>query len=147
MTGNVAQVFLTDDEWSSTLTAVTTALRPGGHLVFEIRDPAREGWKDWNRQRTYRKAVLPNVGEIETWVDLMDVNPPLVSFCWTFVFLSDGTTRTSDSTLRFWERVEMTDLLSREGFPVTDIRDAPDRPGREFVLVARRVTPARDRTS
>jgi SAM-dependent methyltransferase len=32
MTGNVAQVFLTDDEWEQTLRGIGAALRPGGHL-------------------------------------------------------------------------------------------------------------------
>ena len=40
MTGNTAQVFLTDDDWSATLRGIHAALRPGGHLVFEVRDPA-----------------------------------------------------------------------------------------------------------
>ena len=38
MTGNVAQVFLTDDEWLRTLRAVRAALRPGG--ASGVRDPA-----------------------------------------------------------------------------------------------------------
>src|SRR5271157_4858988 len=33
MTGNVAQVFLTDEEWAATLAAVRETLRPGGRLV------------------------------------------------------------------------------------------------------------------
>src|SRR5690348_4182205 len=41
MTANVAHVFLTDEDWSATLRGVHAALRPGGHLVFEVRDPAR----------------------------------------------------------------------------------------------------------
>jgi len=33
MTGNVAQVFLDDDDWSATLRGVHGALRDGGHLI------------------------------------------------------------------------------------------------------------------
>ena len=44
MTGNVAQVFLTDDEWCSTLRGIHRALRVGGHLVFETRRPERRAW-------------------------------------------------------------------------------------------------------
>jgi 2-polyprenyl-3-methyl-5-hydroxy-6-metoxy-1,4-benzoquinol methylase len=138
MTGNVAQVFLTEEEWSSTLKAAASVLRPGGHLVFETRDPAREGWQEWSRQQTYRRVVLPDVGEIETWIDLKEVTLPFVTFRWTFVFVSDGTRSTSDSTLRFWERDEITNSLVHEGFTIDDIRDAPDRPGRELVFIARR---------
>ena len=47
MTGNVAQVFITDEEWGAVLAAAHAALRPGGRLVFETRDPARHAWLEW----------------------------------------------------------------------------------------------------
>ena len=43
MTGNVAQVFITDDDWAQVLHAVRAALRPGGYLVFETRLTRLEG--------------------------------------------------------------------------------------------------------
>jgi hypothetical protein len=46
----------------------------------------------------------------------------------------------STSTLRFRERNELERDLSRYGFNVLDVRDAPDRPGKEMVFV----TQARD---
>jgi hypothetical protein len=45
---------------------------------------------------------------------------------------------TSDSTLRFRERAEVEAELDAQGFVVDDVRDAPDRPGKELVFVARR---------
>ncbi|HEX3794328.1 MAG TPA: class I SAM-dependent methyltransferase [Acidimicrobiales bacterium] len=138
MTGNVAQVFETDEEWSATLRAVSGALRPGGTLIFEVRDPAREGWNEWNRQQSLTRINLPNVGAVDSWVELLDVTLPLVSLRWTFAFQSDGATITSDSTLRFRERTEILSDLERTGFVVGDIRDAPDRPGREFVFIVER---------
>jgi hypothetical protein len=51
---------------------------------------------------------------------------------------SDGAVLTSDSTLRFRSRVEVEESLVDAGFVVDEVRDAPDRPGREFVFVARR---------
>jgi hypothetical protein len=138
MTGNVAQVFLTDQDWSSTLRAARSALRPGGALVFEVRDPAREAWREWTRERSHRRVDVPGVGAVETWVDLTDVRPPLVSFRWTFVFEADGAVLTSDSTLRFRSRGEVGSSLRAAGFVLDEVRDAPDRPGRELVFVARR---------
>ena len=51
---------------------------------------------------------------------------------------ADQTVLTSDSTLRFRSRAEITDALHTVGFVVDDVRDAPDRPGHEFVFVTRR---------
>jgi hypothetical protein len=41
----------------------------------------------------------------------------------------------STSTLRFRERNELERDLSRYGFNVLDVRDAPDRPGKEMVFM------------
>lgn len=138
MTGNVAQVFLHDAEWRSTLRAVRRALRPGGAFVFELRDPARRGWEEWTRDLSRRTVEVPHGGTVETWVELTDVQLPLVSFRHTFVFASDGTAHTSDSTLRFRSRQEVVDDLAAAGLLVRAVRDAPDRPGRELVFVADR---------
>ncbi len=138
MTGNVAQVFLTDEEWAATLGAVRAALRPGGRLVFESRRPERQAWREWTRERSWTRAVVPGVGPVETWVEVTAVRGGLVSFRTGFVFEDDGAELTSHSTLRFRSREELEDSLAAAGFSVEDVRDAPDRPGREFVFVARR---------
>jgi hypothetical protein len=136
MTGNVAQVFVTDEEWMATLRACHDALRPGRRLVFEVRDPTKEAWKGWNREQSYKTIEAPGIGTVESWVELMNVQLPLVSFRYTFVFREDGSVRTSDSTLRFRSRSEIAETLSRAGFTVESVRDAPDRPGLEFVFIA-----------
>lgn len=138
MTGNVAQVFVTDEEWGATLRACRGVLLPGGRLVFETRDPSREAWKAWNREQSYRLVDIPGIGNLETWVELLDVKLPLVSFRHTFVFHQDGAVITSDSTLRFRSRSEVMDSLLATDLAVESIRDAPDRPDLEFVFVARR---------
>lgn len=138
MTGNVAQVFLSDEEWASTLRAARSALRPGGSLIFEVRDPEREAWKEWSREHSHRWIDVPDVGAVETWVELTDATPPLVSFRWTFIFEADGAVLTSDSPLRFRTYEEVGNSLRACGFDLQEVRDAPDRPGRELVFIARR---------
>ncbi|MGW6266138.1 class I SAM-dependent methyltransferase [Cellulosimicrobium funkei] len=137
MTANVAQVFLTDDAWTATLRGVHDALVPGGWLVLETRVPARRAWEGWVREATTTRVEVPDVGPVESWTELTDVSLPFVSFHDTTV-LPDGTTLHSDSTLRFRERGEVETSLVACGFEVVDVRDAPDRPGREWVFVARR---------
>jgi SAM-dependent methyltransferase len=138
MTGNVAQVFVTDEEWAAVLAAVHEALRPGGRLVFESRDPGQKAWLEWNRDQTYQRAVIPDAGPVQTWTDLTKAEGSLVSFRTTFVFDSDGTALTSDSTLRFRTRGALADSLTAAGLVVDEVRDAPDRPRLEFVFIARK---------
>src|SRR5207247_2004497 len=137
MTGNVPQVFITDEEWAATLRAVRAALRPGGRLVFESRDPAKQAWLEWSRDQTYRRVVA-GAGPVETWTDLTGVEGSLVSFRTTFVFGRDGRMLTSESTLRFRSRDERASSLAAADLVVDEIRGAPDRPGHEFVFIARR---------
>ena len=138
MTGNVAQVFLTDAEWAATLRAAYAALRPGGRLVFETRDPAAKAWLEWNRERSYQRTVVAGVGAVQTFGDVLDVSGELVSFRSTFVFEADGAVLTSTSTLRFRHRDEVAASLAAAGYLVDEVRQAPDRPGRELVFIARR---------
>jgi hypothetical protein len=135
MTANVAQVFVQDQGWSAMLGGVRGVLRDGGHLVFETRDPSFRGWEEWTRERSI--SVTETVaGRVEDWVELTEVALPLVSFRHTFRFIDSGDIITSDSTLRFRDRGEITSSLTSSGFTIDEIRDAPDRPGREFVVIA-----------
>ncbi|HSZ43047.1 MAG TPA: class I SAM-dependent methyltransferase [Trebonia sp.] len=138
MTANVAQVFLTEPSWESVLAAANAALRPGGRLVFETRNPARAAWRSWDRAHTFVRADVAGVGGVTTWQDLLDVDGECVTFRSTTTFDSDGATLTSDSTLRFRTGDAVSESLSAAGFTVDEIRDAPDRPGRELVFVATR---------
>lgn len=138
MTANVAQAIVDPQTWQETLRGAYEALRPGGHLVFETRDPARRAWEEWNRERSYSVTEIPGIGAVESWVQLIEVSWPLVTFRWTYVFAADGQVLTSDSTLCFRERHAVERDLIAHGYIVEDIRDAPDRPGREFVFLGRR---------
>ena len=138
MTGNVAQVFLHDEEWSAVLVGVRRVLREGGHFVFETRGPSFRGWEEWTRDRSI--SVSNTVaGRVEHWVEVTNVELPLVSFRHNFRFLDHGDIVTSDSTLRFRDRDEIATSVVAAGFAVEDVRDAPDRPGREFVFIARSI--------
>jgi SAM-dependent methyltransferase len=139
MTANVAQVFLTDADWLATLATIHAALRPGGHLIFESRDPDRRAWEEWTEERTRSTTDVPGVGPITDWVQVTDVDGELVTFESPSVFETDGTVISSRSTLRFRSRDAIAHSLAASGFEVEQVRDAPDRPGREMVFVARRV--------
>ena len=104
MTGNVAQGFVTDDEWNATLRCARSAPRPGGRLVFETRDPAAPAWLAWTRQHRFTRTETRGVGAVQSWDELTDVSGQLVSFRSVFVFEADGSVLTSNSTAEFRER-------------------------------------------
>jgi SAM-dependent methyltransferase len=138
ITGNAAQVFLTDAAWAAVLTAAHQALRPGGWLVFETRVPERRAYEGWTPDRTRRTYDIPGVGPVTAWEELLDVTGDLVTFRSLVAFESAGDVVESRSTLRFRTRADVEGSLAAAGFGLEEVRDAPDRPGLEHVFLARR---------
>lgn len=137
MTGNVAQVFVLDEDWSATLESVRGCLRPGGWFVFETRRPEVRDWEQWNVPPT--RVALADGSTVVVSRTVTKVAPPLVTFESETV-LAGGDVVPSTSTLRFRECEEVEGDLREHGFEVVDVRDAPDRPGKELVFLARRST-------
>lgn len=138
MTGNAAQAVLTDHDWTAMLRHVRSSLAFGGCFTFETRRPERRAWEEWAVDTEPVTAHVPGLGPVEQRRELTAVDLPLVSFRYTYRFLNDNTTLTSDSTLRFRDEDELTTSLEAEGLGIREIREAPDRPGREFVVLAQR---------
>lgn len=136
MTANVAQYFLTDDEWSAALDGIRNALLPGGYLVFESRRPDARAWDGWTPERTHVSADVEDIGHVEAWQEVLDVTGHLVTFRSSHRF-DDGAVIEVDTTLRWRTEEELRLSLAAAGFETLEVRDASDRPGREFVFIAR----------
>ena len=76
------------------------------------------------------------MGIVEGWCEVKQVADDLVSFRWTYLFASDGEVIQSNSTLRFRDRESIENSLRKSGYVVREVRDAPDRPKKEFVFIA-----------
>lgn len=141
MTANVAQVFTTDAAWREVLAAAHDALRPGGHLAFETRVVGRRAWEGWTREASDDVTHVDGVGPVRTWHEVVRTEETPDGLLVTFDamnVLPDGTELASSSTLRFPTREQVQTSLAATGFELVDVRDAPDRPGLEWVFVARR---------
>jgi hypothetical protein len=107
--------------------------------VFETRRPAYRAWAERAADSDRTTLDIPGTGPVERSLEITDVSLPFVSFRYTYRFGADGAVVTSDSTLRFRDRGEVESQLAAAGYQVLDVRDAPDRPGREFVFIAGRL--------
>lgn len=137
MTGNVAQVFLTGQDWAGHCGA-SAPRSSRGYLGFETRRPERRAWEEWAADSSPVILDVPGTGRVEQRHEITSVSPPFVSFRTTCTFLADGAVITFDSTLRFRRREELESSLTTHGYRVLDVRDVPDRPGCEFEFITER---------
>ncbi|MFT4510927.1 class I SAM-dependent methyltransferase [Caballeronia sp. 15711] len=143
MTGHVAQVFLDDTAFLNTLKAARYALRDGGTLAFESRNPATRPWESWTPAQPHRLIDVDGVGEVEVWQDDVSVSPePGIRFSTVYRFKATGETLTSASELRFRTQDELAAQLGAAGF--SDLAWQGDWDGsavsaesRELIVVAR----------
>jgi hypothetical protein len=82
---------------------------------------------------------IDGVGVVETWDEVTRVALPFVTFRSTIAFLSDSVRLESESTLRFRSHDELGESLEAAGFQLDETREAPDRPGAEYVFLATRI--------
>jgi SAM-dependent methyltransferase len=143
MTSHVAQFFVTDAEFAVALADLGRALRPGGRLVFDSRDPAARGWEQWNPAASRRVLDLPGGGTCLTWGKVTSVVDGAVSGLQHYEF-SDGSRREATLTLRFRTEAELRSALAAAGLAVEAIyggwnRDPIGHSDGEFLVVARAV--------
>jgi len=140
MTGHVAQFFLTDETWHTTLTALRDALRPGGRLAFESRNPAAREWEGWTHQAR-RTVDDPTAGRIDIWSEFHDVRDGIVSYTIHYAVAATDVELRSPVQLRFRTEGELTQSLADVGFTVEHVYgDWDRRPAgpttRELIVVA-----------
>jgi SAM-dependent methyltransferase len=142
MTGHVVQFFLTDESWLAALIALRDALRPGGRLAFETRNPNARDWESWTDEM-HKSVEDPAAGRIDTWAEVQDVRQGIVSSTLHYLFVATGEEVLSTARLRFRTQAELTQSLVTAGFAVDriygdwDARPA-DTSTRELIVVAAR---------
>jgi SAM-dependent methyltransferase len=149
MTGHVAQFFLDDEDCHSALMAIRKALRPGGRIAFESRNPLVQPWADqeiedhvdWPTRTSRRRVDDPVAGRIEWWTEILEIEDDRVRTAIHYLFTRSGEVLVSSNKLRFRTRAELSRSLSDAGFSVEgffgdwDGRPA-DAASRELIFVA-----------
>jgi SAM-dependent methyltransferase len=139
MTGHVAQFFLTDASWHAALTALHGALRPGGHLAFESRNPEAQGWQEWTPAHGWI-ADDPAAGRVDVWCEALGVREGLVTYEIHYLFAT-GEEVVAPGQLRFRTEEELARSLADAGFAVERVygdwdRGPPAPTNPELIVVA-----------
>lgn len=120
MTSHVAQLLVDDEEWRATLADLARALRPGGVLAFDARDPGDRAWERWNPVDSRRRTVLPGGRAVASWTEVTSVAGGVVGFTHRYEF-DDGDEARSEGALRFRTEAELRASLAAAGFTVEDV--------------------------
>jgi ubiquinone/menaquinone biosynthesis C-methylase UbiE len=123
-TGN-AIMQVVPEELPSTLTSLARALRPGGTLSFDTRNPTYRGWERWTPEATYGERVT-SVGPLREWLEVTQVHQGRVVFDAHNLF-PNGEDRVYTNTLFFRTAEELTRELDSAGF--TDVTVCGDWQG------------------
>jgi 2-polyprenyl-3-methyl-5-hydroxy-6-metoxy-1,4-benzoquinol methylase len=99
------------------LHTLAAALKPGGVLSFETRNPAARAWEHWGRDATYSERDTP-VGHLREWLDITSTANGRITFNAHNIF-EDGREVVLPNTLYFRPAEEITTDLHAAGF--TDI--------------------------
>ena len=141
MSGHIAQFILKDADWLEALAGVEEALRPGGYLAFDSRDPRAWEWQRW----TGRKRIIPDspYGRIESWTEVTNVEGDVVYAVGHRSLLQSNEELVSPFALRFRSEELLRQSLTSSGFSVENIFGDWDRrasgPGEpELIVVARK---------
>ncbi|WP_132286140.1 bifunctional 2-polyprenyl-6-hydroxyphenol methylase/3-demethylubiquinol 3-O-methyltransferase UbiG [Kribbella sp. VKM Ac-2568] len=108
---------LSPETYPSVLGSLSGALRPGGVISFESRNPAARAWEQWTRDATYSERDTP-AGHLREWIDVTESDHGRVVFDAHNVF-PDGSDAVYTTTLYFRTASEITADLEHAGF--TDI--------------------------
>ena len=118
MTGNVAQ-HIVDSEWERTLTEISEALRDGGVLAFESRNPQARAWEKWAAaEPTIRDTTN---GPLREWYEVNATEPGQIVLTAHNRLEETGERIIEQLTLAFRERQLIEQQLREAGFVVDGV--------------------------
>jgi SAM-dependent methyltransferase len=132
MSGHVAQVITDNRKLVATLTSVRRALRPGGRLTFDSRNPVTRCWTQWTPEMSRR--TLGN--GVEVWLDNTTADGDLVQYEIHYRFPS-GERIVSHNALRFRSYAWFKHVLADAGF----LLDPMDFDGDDMMFTATAAPP------
>jgi SAM-dependent methyltransferase len=138
-----AMMHVPPEALAATLTSVAAALRPGGSLAFDTRNPSRRAWEEWTKACTVRERVT-SFGHLREWIEVTgrDHEPGRVAFDAHNV-IDGGQDRVYSSVVHFRSPEELEAALTATGFADVEIaggwhREPVTKESASVVVTARR---------
>jgi SAM-dependent methyltransferase len=138
LTGNVVQ-HIPDPEWIRTLADLRRALRAGGTLTFESRNPADRAWESWAGPATTRDTAH---GPLEERMEVEETGLGRVTVVFRSRFVATDEVVMQVQEFAFRDRATLTAQLDDAGFDVEAVhgdfaRGPLTEASRVMVFVAR----------
>lgn len=114
MTGNVAQ-HIPDPAWERTLADLSAALRPGGLLAFESRNPPARAWEYWTSAEPTRR------GSLRQWTEARELPGGRVQLDEHTIFDTTGEHIVEAAVLSFRSRALLESQLAAAGFEIVGV--------------------------
>ena len=122
MTANVAQVFLTDDSWQTVIQDAYAALKPGGHLIFDTRNPNAKAWEEWLKDDTVDQLQDVNTGDsLLYWDEYEGLIGNVFTFYQKIKNESTNITHEAKVQLIFRSYEEILQSLKQVGFTIENV--------------------------
>ncbi len=141
MTSHVAQFFLEEDDWQSTLQHLYSLLNKGGTFIFDSRNPLVKPWVGWTKEKTKSTTSTPH-GKVATWFEFLSINANRVRYKIHYKFDS-GEKLESNNELIYRSKENLTNSLYKAGFEIKNIYGGwdglpSDETSEELIFVARK---------
>lgn len=119
MTGHAFQVFLTDEQLRTALTAIRAALTDDGRFAFETRNPTARAWEGWTPDKVV-EIVTPAGAVVHFSREVESVDGEFVRFTSTFTSPAWEAPQFSRSTLRFLSGASLVRFLADAGLTIEE---------------------------
>jgi ubiquinone/menaquinone biosynthesis C-methylase UbiE len=119
MTGHAFQVLVSDDQVMGSLRGVRSALRQGGRVGFETRNPTAREWEEWTEEKLDGITTLHGA-DVLMRHSVGSVNAGIVSFTTTYESPTWNEPKVSRSTLRFLDAQSLNEFLADAGLVVCE---------------------------
>lgn len=150
MTAHVAQFLLEDEYFLQSLKAICKALKVGGSLLFDSRNPLMQAFfnpkiqNSWPDKNSPQKLIDPKFGKINWWVELQEIKNNRIIYENHYFFENSKEESISINELIFRQKEEVVAFLQKAGFEIENIygnwdKSLASRESPEFIFVAEKL--------